>query len=134
MFASQVNCSPLEHLVAKTEDEQRLLESVNLMEDVAARDMYAWWATYEGEIQAYRDAFDDLVCSDPDTLRAQLEAIDLQVQRVSRPEPFPFYQKMTKADSFCIFNTFSTPGLIFLNFRGDYYSRSGMVGEKRKTN
>ena len=93
MFASQVNCSPLEHLVAKTEDEQRLLESVNLMEDVAARDMYAWWATYEGEIQAYRDAFDDLVCSDPDTLRAQLEAIDLQVQRVSRPEPFPFYQK-----------------------------------------
>jgi len=77
-----VNCGPLEHLVAKTEDEQRLLESVNLMEDVAARDMYAWWATYEGEIQAYRDAFDDLVCSDPDTLRAQLEAIDLQVQRV----------------------------------------------------
>ena len=115
MFASQVSCSPLEHLVAKTEDEQRLLESVNLMEDVAARDMYAWWATYEGEIQAYRDAFDDLVCSDPDTLRAQLEAIDLQVQRVSRPEPYPFYQKkkrMIKVDSFCILNTFSRLALI----------------------
>ena len=51
---------------------------------LANRNMYTWWAQYTNMMEDYKESFDgDLACTNPELLKAKLDSLDLQVQRVS---------------------------------------------------
>ena len=69
----------------KSDFEGKLFTKTKNEVDLASRNMYSWWAQYTNMMEDYKEVFDaDLACNNPELLRAKLESLDLQVQRVSR--------------------------------------------------
>ena len=69
----------------KSDFEGKLFTRTKNEVDMASRNMYSWWAQYTNMMEDYKERFDvDLACSNPELLRAKLDSLDLQVQRVSR--------------------------------------------------
>ena len=70
---------------SKSDFEGKLFTRTKNEVDMASRNWCVLTWQYTNMMEDYKKVFDaDLACNNPELLRAKLESLDLQVQRVSR--------------------------------------------------